>query len=246
MTQSFVAIELLAFSVNIKFHFYCSRELSVLGINSIYSLRKNYWFFCFLCIYRKQNILWNVHTYIQRARHFAKSKNICVTFLFTKIQTLYVTQYFMKYIYIYIMTRCVTWGFYIQKAKHSEKSKTICVTFFNTKNLTLCVTQFFMEFLKLAEGEGHFYKQKIMQFALHFVCKKQYTAHYVFIYKNLDTLRHIFIFKKNALSVTIISIFNLSSCVLWYLTINVCTIRAIRAIDKFELFIENLSYSYDK
>ena len=30
------------------------------------------------------------------------------------------------------------------------------------------------------------------------------------------------------------------------LTINVCTIRAIRSINKFELFIQNWSYSYDK
>ena len=34
--------------------------------------------------------------YIQKSRHFAKSNTICVTFLFTKIQTLYLTQFFMK------------------------------------------------------------------------------------------------------------------------------------------------------
>ena len=43
--------------------------------------------------------------YIQKSRHIAKSKTICVTFLFTKIQTLNVTQFFMKkfnwHLYIY-------------------------------------------------------------------------------------------------------------------------------------------------
>ena len=29
--------------------------------------------------------------YIQKSRHFAKRKTICVTFLYTKIETLYVT-----------------------------------------------------------------------------------------------------------------------------------------------------------
>ena len=32
----------------------------------------------------------------------------------------------------------------------------------------------------------------------------------------------------------------------WYLTINACTIRAIISKNKFELFIENWSYSYDQ
>ena len=48
------------------------------------------------------------HPYsIQKYRHFAKSKTISVTFLFTKIHTLYITQFFREnfqigiYIYIY-------------------------------------------------------------------------------------------------------------------------------------------------
>ena len=50
--------------------------------------------------------------YILKSRHFPKSKNICVTFLYTKIQTLYVTLFFMNFLklaFIYkIMTLCVT------------------------------------------------------------------------------------------------------------------------------------------
>ena len=51
LAQFFVAIELLAFSKNTKFLFYCSRELSVFGLNIyIYSLRKKDFFLFFLCI----------------------------------------------------------------------------------------------------------------------------------------------------------------------------------------------------
>ena len=40
ITPSFVAIELLTFIKNAKFHFYCSRELSVFWLNKLYSLRR--------------------------------------------------------------------------------------------------------------------------------------------------------------------------------------------------------------
>ena len=36
--------------------------------------------------------------YIQKARHFAKSKTICVTFLYPKILTLCVTQFFNEFL----------------------------------------------------------------------------------------------------------------------------------------------------
>ena len=74
--------------------------------------------------------------YIQKFRHFDKSKTICVPFLFTKTQKLYFTWFFMKFlkeafIYIFKMhdTFCYV-TFYIKKSRHFEKSKTICVTFF--------------------------------------------------------------------------------------------------------------------
>ena len=37
VTRNFVAIELLTFSKRLKFHFYCSRELSVFWLNKLYS-----------------------------------------------------------------------------------------------------------------------------------------------------------------------------------------------------------------
>ena len=52
LTDSFVAIELLAFFNNAKFHFYCSRELSVFGIKNIYTPHvKRIDFFAF-CSYK--------------------------------------------------------------------------------------------------------------------------------------------------------------------------------------------------
>ena len=91
----------------------------------IYSLRKKYFFsFClyknvaqkqlyinvnnndshqqkktstFLYIYKAKKML-NVYIYIQKARHFSKSKTIYVAFLLTKSHTLYVTRFFMKFL----------------------------------------------------------------------------------------------------------------------------------------------------
>ena len=61
-------------------------------------------------LYKNQKLR-NVCIYIQKARHFAKIKTICVTFLFTKIPTLYVTQFFMVYFKLAFI--------YIQKAWNS-------------------------------------------------------------------------------------------------------------------------------
>ena len=80
-----------------------------------------------------------LYIYIQKARHFSKSKTICVTFLFTKIQTLCVMRFFMKYLkleFIYIQK---AWHFALrdvfiyQNPDTSKKSKTICVMFFYIK-----------------------------------------------------------------------------------------------------------------
>ena len=59
--------------------------------------------------YIKKKFL-NVYIYMQKARHFAKSKTICVTFLLTKSLTLYVTRFFMKFLKLAFI--------YIQKALH--------------------------------------------------------------------------------------------------------------------------------
>ena len=46
LSHSFVTIELINFFENAKFHFYCSRELSVFGLENK-SVRKQDWFFAF-------------------------------------------------------------------------------------------------------------------------------------------------------------------------------------------------------
>ena len=66
---------------------------------------------------------------------------------------------------------------------------------------TLCYGIFHRIF-EIHGGEGHFFKQKTMHFALNFYMQK--TMHFPvrFIYKTPDTLRHIFILRNNALCVT--------------------------------------------
>ena len=138
----------------------------------------------------------------------SKRKTISVAFWYTKIRTLYVTRFFMKFLswhlYTKIMTLCVTWCSYIQKSRHVAKRKIICVTFLYTKILTLCVTRFSIEFLKLEEGGAFsfaknnelcvkFYIQKTMHFALRFLYKNPYTICYIFICKKQCTLRYVFI-----------------------------------------------------
>ena len=61
-----------------------------------------------------------------------------------------------------------------------------------------------------------------------------------FIYQKPHTMRYIFICKKSALYVMFLN----QKCIVSYK--NALTIRAIISKNKFELFIENWSYSYDK
>ena len=78
---------------------------------------------------------------IQKSRPFAKSKTICVTFLYTKILTLCVTQLFIEFLKlaegggIFICKKnalCVAFLY--------AKYNAFCVTFLYTKILTLCFT----------------------------------------------------------------------------------------------------------
>ena len=138
-------------------------------------------------------------------RHFAKSKTICITFLYTKIQTLYVARFFMKILKLALIykqhdtLRYVTYTY--TKSRDFSKSKTIWVTVLYTKILTLCVTRFLMEFLKLAEGGGGLYpKKNVLCFT--FLYAKNNTLCDTFLYK-IQTLCVTFSYaKNNALCVT--------------------------------------------
>ena len=96
-------------------------------------------------IYKKQNSLGKVYIYIEKARHFAKSKTTSVTFLLTKIPTNYVTQFSWNFeIGIYIFTK--TWHFALHVVfiyKNTDTSK------------------------KLRQFALRFYIQKAWHFALH-------------------------------------------------------------------------------
>ena len=151
---------------------------------------------CFY-IYKAQK---NCETFIYiKTRHFAKSKTIYVTSLYTKNQTLYVTQFFKKILNLAFTyknhdTFCYV-HFYVQKARHFEKSKIICVMFLYTKIQTLCITRFFIEVLKLAKGEGEFLYAKNSTLRYIFIWKRN--ALCVTLYIKPDTIRYIFIWKKN-------------------------------------------------
>ena len=105
-------------------------------------------------------------------------------FLYTKIQKFmfrsFSWEFLSWHIYTKSMTLFVTCHFYRQKAQHLATIKTNFVTFLYTNRPTLCDTRFLMEILKLVEGGGHFYMQK-MQFALHFYMQK--TMHIAFGFK---------------------------------------------------------------
>ena len=79
--------------------------------------------------------------YIQKARHFAKRKTICITFLNTKFQRFCITQFLIEFL------KLVEGGghFYMQKYLqfvlrfYMHKQCTFCYILF-TKSLTLCAT----------------------------------------------------------------------------------------------------------
>ena len=132
------------------------------------------------CIYKKQK--YKTLIYIQKARHFAKIRTICVTFLFTKIHTLYLTQFFHEFLKLAFVYIKKAWHFsfcdVLYRKIHTlrKKQDNLRYVFLCTKSLTLCVAQFFMEFLKLAEGGAflwnfalHFYIQKTIHYPLRFI-----------------------------------------------------------------------------
>ena len=105
--------------------------------------------------YKKQK-LGNDYIYMRDAWHFAKSKIICVTFLFTKSRTLYVTRFFMKFLklgFIYIYKkhdtlRYVTFLYTKSQTLLKKQDNLRHVFKYNvTKSLTLCVTRFFINTL---------------------------------------------------------------------------------------------------
>ena len=148
-----------------------------------------------LYIYKKQK---NANRFkdMQKSRHFAKSKTIYNTFLFTKGQTLYVTQFSMQFLKLVFIYTQKAWNFALREgfiyknpvtSKNQDNLRCICLY---TKSLTRCFMQFFMESLKLAEGGGHFIDKK-----------KALWATFLYTKSQLICVTFLFV-KNNALCVT--------------------------------------------
>ena len=108
----------------------------------------------YMCKNQKQ--MQNVYIYIQKARHFVKSKTICVTFFINKILT-----FSLRNFYGIFEIGGGGEHFYIQKTMHFALH-------FYMQNNALSVT-FLIQ--KSRHFASHFYIQKTMHFEIHFVIK---------------------------------------------------------------------------
>ena len=199
---------------------------------------------CTFYTYKRQNKLQKTFTYtnidtLQKARQFASR------FIYKKPDTLRYEichEIFEADIYVQKVWHFSLRDVFTKDPDTSQKARQFALRFI-CKNPDTLHYAIFIEFLKLEEGRGAFINEKKINLRYISVSKKQCTLRYIFTYKNPDILRYIFISKKQ--------------CTLWYvfiskiyrallISINERTIRAIRSKNKFELFIENWSYSYDK
>ena len=92
-------------------------------------------------IFKKHDILRYVTFLYTKTLTLHKKKTICVTFLYTKIRTVCVTQFFMEFL------KLAEGGGIFKYNKKSfyvtflyPKNNALCVTFLNTKSLILSVT----------------------------------------------------------------------------------------------------------
>ena len=190
----------------------------------------------------------SVHRPNQKARHFSKSKKIYITFLFTKIQTLYVPWFFMKILklaFIYKKHDTLQYVTFLYTKIHTLRKKQDNLRYvFIYKNLHTLRYAIFHWIFEIGGRGGAFLYAKTINFALHsYILKKLPCV--TFLHAKFLTLRVTFLSaKNNALCVTFLY---LKFIVYYsYLTITARTIRLIGSKNKFKLFIENWSYSYDK
>ena len=129
---------------------------------------------------------------MQKARLFP------VTFLYTKIKILYVTQFFMKILKLaFLYKNHETFRYvrflYTKSQTLSKKQDNLRYVFIYKNPDTLRYAIFHWIF-EIEGGGGYIEKQYTLGYI--FIFKKQCNLPYVFIYKKPDTLRYIFIFKK--------------------------------------------------
>ena len=112
----------------------------------------------FIYIYNKT--MRNVYIYIQKARHFSKSKTISVTFLFTKIQTHYVTRFFMKFLKLAFKSIQKAWQFALRDVfiyknpDTSKKSRQLALSFLYIKKSWHFVLLKFSWNFEIGGGDG--------------------------------------------------------------------------------------------
>ena len=108
------------------------------------------------------------HFYIQKARHFSNSKKICVRFMYTKIQTLYITQFFIQFLKLAFIfknndtLRYVKFLYTKSQTLRKKKYNLGCVFIYKNAD-TLC-DAIFHRIFKIGGGGRPFY-----------ICKKQCT-----------------------------------------------------------------------
>ena len=140
----------------------------------------------------------NCETFLYtKGRHFAKIETISVTFLYRKSKTIYVTQFFIKFLKLVFVykkhdtLRYVT--FLYTKIQTLSKNQDNLRYVFIYKNMDTLHYAIFHQIFEIGGGEKtffyakkthfalYFYKQKRMHFALRFIYKKPYTLRYIYI-----------------------------------------------------------------
>ena len=85
---------------------------------------------------------------------FKKQDNFCYV-LYTKSQTMYVTQFFAKILNLaFINKKHAYVTFIYKKVRHFAKRNRICVTFLYTKSVQFGLSDFLLNFWNLRRGQG--------------------------------------------------------------------------------------------
>ena len=117
----------------------------------------NIWFWHLYTKSRTLCVTWRF--YIQKARHFAKKKTICVTFLYQNPHTFryaifdWIFQIRWGWTAIFICSKKNFHNIFISKNQHtllndlSKKKLIICVTFLYVENNSFCVTFLYVRFI---------------------------------------------------------------------------------------------------
>ena len=107
--------------------------------------------------------------YIQKSKHFAKSKTICIRFIYTKIHTLYVTRFLLKCLKLAFVlkkhdTLCYLVFLYTKIRTLRKKQDNFCYVFIHRNPDTLCYA-ILHGIISIGRG-GYIFLQKEIHFDL--------------------------------------------------------------------------------